>query len=167
MRCFGISEVNPEIRPLVQEFIHKFWHDETVVVHSTVYKPHELEGLVAFDCTSDRKRIVGLLTYSLKGDGLEIVTLNSLIPGWGLGKALIEEVRRKAAQLGVRRIWLVTNNDNIDALRFFQRRGFEITAVYRDAVNAARKLKPSIPIIGHYGIPMKDELEMELLIKPQ
>jgi hypothetical protein len=57
---------------------------------------------------------------------------------------------------------LITTNDNIDAIRFYQRRGMRLVAVHRDAVDDARRAKPSIPMIGEYGIPIHDELEFEL-----
>ncbi len=62
---------------------------------------------------------------------------------------------------GVRRIWLVTTNDNLRALRFYQRRGMRITAVDRGAVDRARAVKPEIPLVGADGIELHDELRLE------
>ena len=41
-------------------------------------------------------------------------------------------------------------------------RGFRTVAVHSDAVSESRKLKPEIPEIGIDGIPIRDEIEMEL-----
>ena len=56
----------------------------------------------------------------------------------------------------------ITTNDHVDALRFYQRRGFQLAAVHRGAVEDSRgKLKPEIPVVGAYGIPLRDEIELD------
>jgi len=74
---------------------------------------------------------------------------------------MIEKVKEFAGKKGIKNVWLLTSNDNIDSLKFYQKRGFRITKVYPDAINRARKIKPEIPEIGNYGIPLKDALELE------
>ena len=75
---------------------------------------------------------------------------------------LINAVREAALSAACHRVWLITTNDNIQALRFYQRRGFELVAVHRDAIKESRKLKPEIPEVGMHGIPLRDEIELEL-----
>ncbi|MBK9123270.1 MAG: GNAT family N-acetyltransferase, partial [Chloroflexi bacterium] len=65
---------------------------------------------------------------------------------------------------GIHRLWLITTNDNLDALRFYQKRGWHLVAVHRDALNESRRLKPQIPIIGMDGIPLRDEIELEMTL---
>ena len=66
---------------------------------------------------------------------------------------------------GAHRLWLITTNDNVDALRFYQRRGYRLARVDAGAVDRSRAaLKPAIPEIGAHGIPLRDELELELLL---
>ena len=108
---------------------------------------------------------VGLATYHLAGDDCELVSINSTAAGAGVGSALIAAVRDVAAAAGCRRVWLITTNDNLDALRFYQRRGFVLVAVHRDAVTEARRQKPEIPLTGLHGISIRDEIELELLIR--
>jgi hypothetical protein len=60
----------------------------------------------------------------------------------------------------------VTTNDNLGALRFYQRRGLRLVALHVGAVAESRRLKPSIPEVGHDGIPIRDELELELELRP-
>ena len=48
------------------------------------------------------------------------------------------------------------------ALRFYQRRGMRLSAIYPDSIDRARRTKPSIPLLGHFGIEIHDELELEL-----
>jgi ribosomal protein S18 acetylase RimI-like enzyme len=102
------------------------------------------------------------LTYHIDGDACEIVTLDSQREGWGIGTALIEAVKAAARQSGCGRLWLVTTNDNTHALRFYQKRGFILAALHRDAVAASRAIKPEIPFFGVDGIPIRDEIELEM-----
>ena len=104
--------------------------------------------------------VVGLLTYLTSGDVVDIVTINAFAGG-GVGAALIEQlaadVRGRAARLRV-----TTTNDNTRALRFYQRAGFRLTALRPGAVTESRRTKPQIPELGHDGIPIRDELELEM-----
>jgi ribosomal protein S18 acetylase RimI-like enzyme len=104
----------------------------------------------------------GLLTYRIDGGDCEVVTINAFPRGAGVGTALMEAVAAAARDAGCRRVWLITTNDNLRALRFYQRRGFRLVAVHPDALERSRELKPSIPEIGLDGIPLRDELELEL-----
>lgn len=81
--------------------------------------------------------------------------------GIGIGTALIEAAARAAAIVGCSRPWLITTNDNVEALRFYQRRGFRICAAHVNALEASRRLKPEIPVTGRHGIPLRDEIELE------
>ena len=56
---------------------------------------------------------------------------------------------------------LITTNDNLRALQFYQKRGYSLTKIYKDAMDEVRKVKPNVPIIGENGIPLRDELELE------
>lgn len=113
----------------------------------------------------DGGRVAGVLTYVLDGPSCEILTLHTAAPWRGTGTALIAEVRRLAAGAACTRVWLVTTNDNVDALRFYQRRGFRLTALHPGAVDASRAtLKPEIPATGAYGIPLRDELVLTLFL---
>ena len=74
-----------------------------------------------------------------------------------MGTALIEAVECKA-----RRLWVLTTNDNVDALRFYRRRGFRLRELHPGAVDESRRrLKPEIPETGEYGIPLHDEIVLE------
>jgi ribosomal protein S18 acetylase RimI-like enzyme len=109
-------------------------------------------------------RPAGLLTYRLDGEGCELVAIVVRDEHRGVGTelldALVGEVGRGT------RIWLVTTNDNLEALRFYQRRGFRLAALRPGAVDEARRaLRPGLPDTGAFGIPLRDELELELLPK--
>jgi GNAT superfamily N-acetyltransferase len=101
--------------------------------------------------------LAGVLTYIPTGDECEILTLHTATQWTGAGTALIEAVERKA-----RRLWVLTTNDNVDALRFYQRRGFRLKQLHPGAVDESRRrLKPEIPETGEYGIPIRDEIVLE------
>ncbi len=107
-------------------------------------------------------RLAGVLTYVIDGAACEVLTLHAAERFGGAGSALLDAVREVARAAGCMRLWLVTTNDNVDALRFYQRRGFRLVAVHAGAVDAARaRLKPEIPEAGDHGIPLRDELELE------
>ena len=104
---------------------------------------------------------VGIVTYEAEGDDVEVVYIEATAKQEGIGTSLLDAV---AARTAPRRLWLVTTNDNLDALRFYQRRGFRIARVRPGAVDQARKtLKPSIPEVGNFGIPIRDEIVLERL----
>lgn len=136
------------------------WGAEIVAAHGTLYHPVDLPGFVA---ELDGKA-AGLVTFHIAGGACEIVTLDSLRPDQGIGTALIEAVKAAAGAAGCRRLWLITTNDNLHALGFYQKRGFRLVAVHAGAVDAARRLKPEIPLIGNDGIPIRDEIELEIVL---
>ena len=103
--------------------------------------------------------LVGVLTYRVDGRECEVSTLYTATFWHGIGTALIDAVVDAARAAGCDRLWLVTTNDNVDALRFYQRRSFRLAELLVGAVDASRaKLKPSIPVVGDHGIPIRDEL---------
>ena len=106
-------------------------------------------------------RLVGVLTYIVDGAVCEILTLHTDERGSGIGTALVDAAARVAVERGCSRLNVTTTNDNVDALRFYQRRGFRIAALRAGAVDESRDtLKPQIPEIGDHGIPLRDELEL-------
>jgi GNAT superfamily N-acetyltransferase len=105
---------------------------------------------------------VGLLTYSSAAAALEIVTVQSEPQGRGTGRALMNAVRDRALATGMECLWLVTTNDNIRAIGFYQQWGMDLVGYDRDAVDASRRLKPQIPLVGDNGIAVRHELRFEL-----
>jgi ribosomal protein S18 acetylase RimI-like enzyme len=105
--------------------------------------------------------LAGVLSYDVGPIECEILTLYVAERRLGIGSALVRRIAGVAAAAGCRRCWVVTTNDNVDALRFYQRRGFHLTAIRCGAVDEARRLlKPQMPLTGEYGIPLRDELEL-------
>jgi GNAT superfamily N-acetyltransferase len=96
----------------------------------------------------------GLVTYRIFDNESEIVTLNSAAAGIGVGTTLLTWVKERAIRANCDRIWLITTNDNLDAMRFYQRRYFRFAALYSNALEETRRLKPELSITGLYGIPL-------------
>ncbi len=110
----------------------------------------------------DGGRLVGVLTYVVEGAGCEIPTLHVDDPRRGLGTTLVAAVEKVARRAGCARLSVITTNDNVDALRFYQRRGFRLAGLHPGGVDESRaRLKPEIPETGEYGIPIRDELILE------
>jgi len=125
-----------------------------------VVRPLDHPMLIA---ETDAGQPAGLLTYIVDAEACEVLTLHAERQWAGVGTALIAAARTLAEDRGCRRLWLVTTNDNVDALRFYQGRGFRLATIRPGAVDEARRtLKPEIPQTGAYGIPLRDELELEL-----
>jgi GNAT superfamily N-acetyltransferase len=107
-------------------------------------------------------RLVGVASYVVDRDDCELLTLYAEVGLSGIGSQLVAAVRQVAREAGCSRLWLVTTNDNLDALRFYQRRGFRLAALRPGAVDDSRaRWKPEIPATGAHGIPLRDELELE------
>jgi ribosomal protein S18 acetylase RimI-like enzyme len=153
-----IVELTEQYRNWAREYLQESWGSGGIVSRGNLYQAGALPGFIALW----EEEPSGLLTYNIVDNACEIVTLNSLIEKKGVGSALIEAVRRQAILRGCSRVWLITTNDNVEALRFYQRRGFELVAVHRNAIEHSRTLKPSIPLIGNHGIPIRDEIELEI-----
>ncbi len=134
------------------------WGAEIVVAHGEVFHPANLPGFAAFV----GEEPVGLLTYNIARNECEIVTIDSWRVGLGVGTALIEAARQAAGRAGCGRLFLVTTNNNTHALRFYQKCGFVIAAVRLNAMEESRRLKPEIPLVDEDGLPIRDEIELEM-----
>jgi ribosomal protein S18 acetylase RimI-like enzyme len=151
-----IRPIDEGDRPMLAWLVAELWGSGIVAVHGTCLRPAELGGFIA----ERAGRVVGLLTYQLAGTMLEIVTLNAIDRRAGIGTMLIEAAVGQARRSGCREVWLTTTNDNVDALRFYQRRGFRLAQLRPGAVDQSRQRKPEIPRVGDYGIPLRDEIDL-------
>lgn len=157
---FDVRRLTQSDLPRLRQYWKENWGDEFVVAHGVVYRPDTLDGFVALD----GEEWIGEITYYVSGSDCEIISLDSLREGQGVGTMLIHKVTEQARATGCQRIFLITTNDNLHALGFYQKRGFELVAVHREAMKESRKIKPSIPLVGHDGIPLRDEIELEMLL---
>jgi ribosomal protein S18 acetylase RimI-like enzyme len=150
-----VRALTDEDRVWIAGVATELWGSTVVVAHGELFEPATLPGFVAED---DGAR-VGLVTYRTDGESCEVVTIDAFEPRRGVGTALMEAV----TSLGHRRVWLITTNDNVPAQRFYERLGFRMVAVREGELERSRELKPEIPLVGVGGVPIRDELEYELV----
>lgn len=159
-----IKAIQPDISDVVTQFFQKRWGSTQMVISSGVYDCASLDGFVALN---ENDEIIGLLTYVEKETGWEIISLDSVVEGRGVGRALLKAIEQYALSQNINNIHLVTTNDNVHALAFYQKRGYRLKRILVDSVEQARMLKPSIPEIGNNGIPIHDEIELEKCLNVQ
>ncbi|UOQ45283.1 GNAT family N-acetyltransferase [Halobacillus salinarum] len=155
MNYLPISHVSEE---KLNAFFIEQWGSLEMLTAQETYQLRELEG---FSCQTINEDLIGLVTFKETRGSLEIVSLDSLQEGSGIGSELLRLVESEAEVRGVELVQLTTTNDNIRALAFYQKRGYRITQVSPDAVREARRRKPSIPLIAANGIPISDEIRLE------
>jgi ribosomal protein S18 acetylase RimI-like enzyme len=148
------------------DLIRRVWEEQSggcpiVSVDDRTYEPEDVEGLVWRDPKGEAD---GLVTFAVEGDRAEIVSLHAFVQGRGIGSCLMDAAEEELRRRGVRRVCLVTTNDNPKALSFYVRRGYRLVRLHLDAMDHVRKLKPRVPVIGNDGVPLRDmwELEREL-----
>jgi GNAT superfamily N-acetyltransferase len=129
-----------------------------VVSRGRVHEDTEL--LDGFVVEVDGRAIGCALWEEIDGDA-ELVVLVTTYRGAGAGGALLDAVVEYGRAHGWTRLWLVTTNDNTDAIRIYERAGWDWVAFHRDAVTKARALKPELPELGNHGIPIRHEIEFE------
>lgn len=148
-------------RPWLAGLAEERWHG-AVVLSGELIRPAAMPALIA---TDEAGRRLGALTFlpRRRPDGVhtELVTIDAVDPGSGAGGVLLDALVTLARQESWRRVWLVTTNDNTRALRSYQRSGWELVALHRDAMDDVRRLKPGVPTHGLDGIPLRHQLELE------
>jgi GNAT superfamily N-acetyltransferase len=146
----------------ISGFLHNRWGASKIVVHGEVIEAAALPALIVM---AENRR--GLATYRRLGRDAELVTLDADPAGIGTGGALIDALAGRLRADGCERLWLTTTNDKVSALRFYLRRDFRLIQVRLGAVDVARRLKPSIPTVGEFRIPMRDELDLCRALDPR
>jgi ribosomal protein S18 acetylase RimI-like enzyme len=157
-----------EVRPLrdderdwLAERLRESWGSPEVVSRGRLRDASRLEALVC----EEGNRSLGVATLELRRGDCELVTIDAFEGGRGAGTALLKAAVERARAEGCGRLWLITTNDNLRALRFYQRRGLRLAALHPGGSDEARRLKPEIPEVGYHGIPIRDELELELRLR--
>lgn len=153
-----IKAISPENREQVNDFISSHWFSTVMVVRGELVDMTTLDGFITYE----DEKIIGLVTYIINDSECEIMSLDSLIEKRGIGTGLVKKVIETARDRNCVKIKLITTNDNIHAMRFYQKLGFDMSKLYHNALDISRKLKPSIPLLGEYDIPLKHEIEFEM-----
>lgn len=154
-----------DIRPMtdraaLDELLRLRWSDGSIFVRGRLITPPDVE---AFGAYHDNK-LQGVATWRIEDGSLYLLTLNNITDRRGVGEALLARMLDLAREKKLPHLRVIISNDNVGAFRFYQKRGFRIIAVHVGVVDMMRKMKPSIPEIGSEGIPMRDEIEMEIAL---
>jgi GNAT superfamily N-acetyltransferase len=156
-----IRFVSKDDKGKILGILNEHWASPIIVTHGIKHDASSLPGFVS----EEKGEITGLITFHIENDELEIISLNSLKGNRGTGTKLLNAVESFALEHNMKRIHMVTTNDNNPAIYFYRKRGYSLFAIHENAVDYARKLKPEIPEIGIDNIPIKDEIELEKIIK--
>lgn len=149
-----IRAIEDTDRPAVTQLLTERWTSPEILIEGEMIDASALPGFLA----EDDGELVGLVTLIKRDAEWEILTLDSLSRWTGTGTQLLDAVVQDARRLGIARVMVRTSNDNLDAFRFYQRRGFRLERIVPGVIDAERLLKPEIPIMGEYGIPLHDEV---------
>jgi N-acetylglutamate synthase-like GNAT family acetyltransferase len=157
---YELREKTNEDNTIISKLIKENWGSEKIVTKGKIYDANILDGIIA----SIGEDILGIGLYIINNKECEIIVLQSFKENIGIGTNIINSIKEKAKNNNCKRLWLITTNDNIEAIKYYQRRGFIISNIYINSIEDARKLKPQIPKIGNYNIPIRDEIEFEIVV---
>ena len=160
MTQFTLRPVSPADLPWIRQFWIDHWGDEYMVINGELITPTGLPGFAA----EMGGEVVGLATYRLQGSSCELLSIDALLEGKGIGTTLLNAVIAAARAAGCSRLHLVTTNDNLKALHFYQTHSFHLCALRPGAIVTSRALKPSIPLLGNDSIPLRDEIVLEMAL---
>ncbi len=162
-----MAEISPtfDIRPMtdravLEDLLRLRWSDGSIFVRGRLLYPKDVEALGAYL----DGRLQGIVTWRVEDGTLYMLTNNNITDQRGVSTALLDAMLTMGRQKGFPFMRALLTNDNWPAFRFYQKRGFRIVAVHPGVVDMMRQLKPSIPVTGIEGIPMRDEIELEIVL---
>ena len=159
-RALKIYRLRASDRAWARRLLKRRWGGRSIVRNGEVVRADTLPTLVA---QRVRERL-GLVTYRIGNGELEIVTLDTVRPGEGVGTALLGRLEEFAREAGCRRMFLTTTNDNLPAQEFLRSRGLYVSVVRLGGAAVSREVMPSLPRKGWNGLAVLDEIEFELPI---
>jgi GNAT superfamily N-acetyltransferase len=154
-----IRPATPADNKWLDELMNRDWGGLPLVIRGKKYYPSTLDGIIA----ENESGIAGFLYYEVRDKDCEIIVFEVFDKFKGTGTIVLNKLKEVAKDKNHQRIYLMTTNDNLDALRFYQKRGFHICGVHIDSVKNSRKIKPTIGMIGDHDIPVRDEIDLEFV----
>lgn len=145
----------------IKELYRQYWSGDICVSRGKVQKVDDFTGGFVAETGGQN---TGFVTYTITGPEMEITGIVSLKEKSGTGSALVKAVIELAKKQQIKKVCLVTTNDNLNGIGFWQKRGFKFVKVYPGSMEYVRKIKPAVPLIGENGIPLRDELELEMIL---
>ena len=152
---YEIKQIDEVLREKIQPILENTWGSPLLAINGKLWDSRTMPGYAAVCCDD----ILGYLLYEFHDNVCEIMALQSVARNIGVASALIEYVKQTARENILSNVIVQTSNDNTHAIRFYQRRGFTIREIRINALEISRQLKPSIPLVGKDGIPLRDEIE--------
>lgn len=122
----------------IKDIMGKSWGGLPLIIRGKKYYP--TEGIVA----ENDSGVAGFIFFEIQKTDCEIVVFEIFDKFKGTGTIMLNKLYDLAKDKKCKRIYLMTTNDNLDALRFYQRRGFSICGIHLDSIKISRKMKPSI-----------------------
>ncbi len=153
-----VRRVRSDDREWIGETVAASFGSTRMVSRGQLYE--DVSTLDGYVVENDGRPIGCGLWREIDGDA-ELVILVTTYRGAGAGTALLDAVVEHAREAGWKRLWLITTNDNTDAMRMYQRAGWEWVDFRRNAITDARHLKPELPKTGDHGIAIAHEIEFE------
>jgi len=144
----------------IKKFMIENWGGRMLFIRGKEYYPENMEGFLA----EENNKIIGFLIYENQGNKYEIIVFEVFEKFKGIGTLLLNALKKLVKDKNLTKLVVMTTNDDLDALRFYQRRGFKICGININAIEKSRKFKPSIPMTGDYNIPIRDEIYLEMEI---
>jgi GNAT superfamily N-acetyltransferase len=125
-------------RPWLHDLIDSEWGLPVVSI-SGAYDPSTLPGFLA----EEEGNPIGAITYLLNAGECEVVTLNSVHERQGVGSALLAAAKAVAEGTSAR-LWLITTDENLNAIRFYEGRGMYVRTIHRDFVDRVQRFKAQV-----------------------
>ena len=157
---FDVKDIVLEERKKINNFILKRWLSLRMILRGKIVDLKNIDGFYI----EDKNNIIAVITYRIVGFSLEIISLDSVYENKGIGSLLINKIKAFANECNLKNIIVITTNNNLRALGFYQKRGFILNKVFFDSIKQARKLKPEIPIKNKNGILIRDEIELKFVL---
>ena len=155
---FDVKDIVLEERKKINNFILKRWLSLRMILRGKIVDLKNIDGFYI----EDKNNIIAVITYRIVGFSLEIISLDSVYENKRIGSLLINKIKAFANECNLKNIIVITRNDNLRALGFYQKKGFILNKVFFDSIKQACKLKPEIPIKNKNGILIRDEIELKL-----
>lgn len=151
-----IKEISIYNRNIINTIMINNWGATEIILRNKIIDGTKSKGFIA----EDNNKMVGFLLYDINDDICEIIALYSFIEKKGIGSFLLNKIKEIATLKKCDRIVVITTNDNLIALKFYQKRGFFLSKLYCNAFDNIRKIKPNLPKLGENNIPLNDEIEL-------
>jgi peroxiredoxin/N-acetylglutamate synthase-like GNAT family acetyltransferase len=162
----GWGSLSQDAAAFARDELIRNWHATAIWSRGVTFHADRLHTFVA----RRGGEWAGHVTLAFEKDGAdagccEVITLAAKESAGGVGSRLLEAAEDEARLRGCERVYLTTTNDNLRAIEFYQKRGWRLAALHKASMDRCREAGKHVPMLGLNGIPLRDELELELGLK--